>query len=183
MTPITNVLLMKHWLRSVHDKSFNNHRPKSGHSLAGMRTASGGVQKVDAMEDIVENAKIPSVMDDPSSEAVAKVYASAYLNAAGDRGDDAVEELESFVNDVLGKNAAFANLLLGGLVNSDERVGLVDRAVKPFASEFFVNFLKVLAHHERLGLIRQIFAVAKREQEKRSGKQRVQVQRDRKSVV
>ena len=131
------------------------------------------------MEDIVENAKIASVMDDPSSQAVAQVYATAYLNAAGDRISEAIEELESFVNDVLGKNVGFANLLLGGLVNSDERVGLIDRTVKPFASEFFVNFLKVLAHHERLSLVRQIYTIAKREFEKRSGLQRVQVQSSR----
>ena len=131
------------------------------------------------MEDIVENAKIESVMADPSSQAVAQVYATAYLNAAGTHGDGAVEELESFVNDILSKNAAFANLLLGGLINSDERAGLIDRTVKPFASEFFVNFLKVLVHPERLSLLRQICVVVVREHEKRSGKQRVQVQSSR----
>ena len=128
------------------------------------------------MEDIQENARVESVMSDPNSEAVAKVYSTAYLNAAGSRIDEAVEELESFVKDVLGKNAGFANLLLGGLISSDERVGMIDRTLKPFASEFFVNYLKVLVHHERLGLIRQIYTVAKREHEKRSGKQRVQIQ-------
>lgn len=125
--------------------------------------------------DLAENSRVASVLEDPSTQAVAQVYATAFLNAAADKAADAVEELCSFATDVLAQQPEFRALLCGGALNRDEQLRLIDRVVKPRASEFLTNFLSVLAHHDRGELIPQIASQAELEFEKRSGKQRVQV--------
>jgi F-type H+-transporting ATPase subunit delta len=46
----------------------------------------------------------PTVLEDPSSKAVARVYAVAYLDAARSAGEqNPVEEIESFQVDVLAR--------------------------------------------------------------------------------
>lgn len=127
------------------------------------------------MVEVAENARVRSVLEDPSSQAIAQTYASSYLNAAGDKSVDAIEELTSFVDDVLQRNSEFSYLLDKGVLNRDRQLALIERIVKPLASEFFTNFLRVLVHHDRTDLLRQIAAAAVLENERRSGKQRVQV--------
>jgi len=61
------------------------------------------------------------------------------------------------------------------MVNRDQKLALIDRVVAGRASEMFTNFLRVLARHDRLGLLPLILAQCGFENEKRSGKKRVQV--------
>jgi len=128
-----------------------------------------------ANAEVSEQARVRSVLEDPSSQAIARTYALAFLNAAGADAAAAVEELTSFVVDVLEKNAEFRALLCGGMLNHDERLQLIDKVVKPRATEMFANFLVVLSRHDRTELIEQICAAATLEYEVRSGRQRVQV--------
>jgi len=52
------------------------------------------------------------VLEDPSSKAVARVYAVAYVDAAAASGEqNPVEEFASFQNDILSQKPDFANLL------------------------------------------------------------------------
>jgi F-type H+-transporting ATPase subunit delta len=132
------------------------------------------------MADLSETARVASVLEDPSSQAVAQVYANSYLNIAGANAAGAVEELQSFCDDVLGRNDEYRNLLVGAVLNRDDQFSLVERTVRPHASELFSNFLCVLARHERLGLVEQIAFIAQREHEKRTGHRRVQVSSSRK---
>ncbi len=127
------------------------------------------------MSEVAENARVRSVLEDPSSQAIAQTYAFSYLDAAGDKSAEAVEELTSFVDDVLNRNADFGYLFSKGVLNRDRLLELIERVVKPSASEFFTNFLRVLVHHDRTDLLSQIAAAAVLENEQRSGKQRVQV--------
>lgn len=114
-------------------------------------------------------------LEDPSAQAVARVYALAYLDAAANVGEaNPLEELESF-RDVLNQQPQFADLLTSELTSQDEKVGLIERVVQPRASEFFTNFLKVLAHHERLDLLPIIVRLCSAEQESRNGQRRVTV--------
>ena len=131
------------------------------------------------MADVTDNARIPSVLEDPSSQAIAQIYATSFLNAAGANAADVLEELISFVTDVLAKQPAFRKLFEPGMLNRDDRIQLVERSIRPFASKSLGNFLVVLARHERLELIEQIARVAQREHEKRTGHQRVQVSSSR----
>jgi len=120
--------------------------------------------------------RIPSVMEDPSVQSVAKVYAIAYLESAGDSGvEAATSELASFVDQVLSRQTEFDQLLRGTALGPDEKLRLIDRVVSGRATELFTNFLKVLANHGRLDLLPAIRHVAELEGERRAGKRRVGV--------
>ena len=127
------------------------------------------------MVDVPEKSRIDTVLDDPSTLAIARVYATAFLNAAGDKAADGIEELESFLDDVLAKKSKFEAMLTTGLLNRDEKLSLIERVVVPHSSEFFADALRILGNHDRLDLLNEILAVARLEHEKRNGQQRVQV--------
>ena len=121
--------------------------------------------------------RIASVMEDPSTIQIARVYASAFLDAAKATVgvDSALEEGQSFVDDVLAKNAEFERMLVSPMVNKDLKVKLIDRTVAGRGSEFFTNFLRVLARHDRLDLLPSILQAARIQNERSSGRKRVSV--------
>jgi len=128
------------------------------------------------MVDANDTTRSAQVLEDPSSQAVARVYASAYLNAAASAGDaDPLEELSSFQNDVVTAHPQLADILSSELFSSEQKLGLLERTIFPVASPFFANFLKVLAEHDRLALIPQILNEAIAEHERRVGQKRIQV--------
>jgi F-type H+-transporting ATPase subunit delta len=121
-----------------------------------------------------KDARVKSVLDDPSTQAISRVYAMAFLDAAGDDGAGAIEEFDSFI-DVLDSHDDFRSVFLSGMMNRDEQLGVIDRVVAPRGSEQFANFLRVLAEHDRLSLLPAVLALAKLELEKRNGQQRIEV--------
>lgn len=128
------------------------------------------------MESQDTRSRLPSIMEDPGARSVAKVYSDAYLEAAGAEGvQGALEELNSFVSDVLAANPEFDHMLRTQELNVDAKLQLIDRVVIPRATPLFGNFLRVVAHHDRLELIPLIADLAVRESERRSGQRRVQV--------
>ncbi len=107
------------------------------------------------MQQQSELARIAHVLEDPKAEQVARVYADALLKVVSkSEAEGQIEELTSFVDDVLRKNPEFANILLSGLVHRDEKLALLDRTITPRATPVIANFLKVLAKHDRLDLFR-----------------------------
>ncbi|MFH5806013.1 ATP synthase F1 subunit delta [Alienimonas sp. DA493] len=127
------------------------------------------------LAELAQAARHKSVMEDPSSTAIARTYADAFLRASGDAVDDVLEEFTSFQDDVLTPNPAFERMLLGSATSTDEKLGLIERAVAPHASTTFANFLRVLARHGRLELFPQILGEAHVAREAELGKQRVTV--------
>jgi len=120
--------------------------------------------------------RIESVMEDPHLGAIARVYADAFLNSIpGDRLHDALEEFRSFVTEVLDRQPDFARLILSGTVSRDQKLELIDRVVAGRGSELFTSFLRVLARHDRLDLVRLVLAQCDIEAERRSGRKRIQV--------
>jgi F-type H+-transporting ATPase subunit delta len=120
--------------------------------------------------------RISSVMEDPSAQAVARVYAEAFLDAASAAGaGDALEEFTSFVDDVLAPNHELQAILLSAIVGRDQKIGLIERIVGKTGSQLFTNFLKVLASHERLDLLPLVLSESRTMHEKRTGRGRVQV--------
>ncbi|TXT28584.1 MAG: F-type H+-transporting ATPase subunit delta [Planctomycetota bacterium] len=121
--------------------------------------------------------RVRSVMDDPSVMQIARVYASAFLDAAKSTVgvDAALEEGQSFVDDVLSKNAEFERLLVSPMTNRDDKLKLIDRVVAGRGSDFFVNFLRVLARHDRLDILPAVLQAARIANERQSGRKRVSV--------
>lgn len=116
------------------------------------------------------------VLEDPSAKAVAHVYVNAFLDSAvGANQNELLEEFTSFNDEVLEKNPEFNSILTSEMTSVEQKLGVIDRVVRPRASTLFANFLSVLAKHERLGLLPLILAEAWTESERRSGKRRVQV--------
>ena len=113
---------------------------------------------------------------DPQTQAVARIYADAFLDAAP-AGDMAslLEEFSSFVSEVLDKQPDFRTLLTSAMISRDEKLAVIARAVAPVASPAFANFLSVVAKHERLDLLTQILYETQRQHEIRTGRGRVQV--------
>jgi F-type H+-transporting ATPase subunit delta len=126
------------------------------------------------MADLADTAHIPSVMEDPSTRSVARVYAVALLDAAGSAAGEVLDEYQSFVEAMAGQ-PAFNRLLASPAVTSDQKLAILERVVAGRGSELFINFLRVLARHGRLELIPAVLDQARREQETRAGKRRMQV--------
>ena len=120
--------------------------------------------------------RVKSVLEDPSAHAIARVYANAFLDAAASVNvDESLEELASFLDDVLAAHPRFESLLLSGMVNRDQRVAIIDRVVAPHGSEFLTSFLRVLARHDRLELLPLILRESQSLHEARCGRKRVEV--------
>jgi len=66
-------------------------------------------------------------MEDPSSQALARTYADALLDAAGSGTTEVLEELTSFVDDVLAKLPQLRDVFFSRVVGRDEKIHLVDR--------------------------------------------------------
>lgn len=128
------------------------------------------------MADQEIQTRVKSVLEDPSAQQVSRVYANAFLDAAAAAEvDDPLEELASFIDDVLAAHPEFEQLLLSGIVSRDEKLALINRVVAPFGSEFFTNFLRVLAQHDRLELLALILSESRTLNDERTGRKRVQV--------
>jgi F-type H+-transporting ATPase subunit delta len=92
---------------------------------------------------------------DVSEERVARVYAQAFMDVIGKSADATalVEEFGSFVADVVQKLPQLKSVLFSQLVPAESKEQMLDRMVKDRATVTVLNFLKVLARHERLPLV------------------------------
>jgi F-type H+-transporting ATPase subunit delta len=104
---------------------------------------------------------------DVAGQQVAAVYAKALLGAteaaaAKSPGttEKTLDEFGSLVTEVLNRHPKFDAILSSGLIEPDAKVGILDRTLAGRVSPLLLNFLKVVAHHGRLGLIRAIHAAA-----------------------
>ena len=95
---------------------------------------------------------------DIGRKQIARVYAKALIGAAEKSGatDSLIVELDSLVDDVLGKFPGFEATLSSPRLSPDEKAQLLDRVFVGRMSEEMNTFLKVLCQHERLDCLRQI---------------------------
>lgn len=116
------------------------------------------------------------VLEDPSAKAVARVYAVAFLDAAASTGaEEPLQELTALWDEVLAPRPEALRLLTSEATSRDDKLGMIERAVAPNASELLTNFLRVLARHERLNLLPVILTEAWKEHEARSNQKRVTI--------
>lgn len=128
------------------------------------------------MSDSSTKQRSDNALEDPGALAVATMYARSYMSSAAQNGVAAPEEeLNSLVDDVLGKYPEFQNLLMSDSVGRDDKLGIVDRVIAPKSSDFFANFLRVLIRHGRISMLPMIQSVLAQLQEVAAGKRRVRV--------
>jgi F-type H+-transporting ATPase subunit delta len=119
--------------------------------------------------------KLPTY--DTGSWRAAAVYAQSLIAAAMQAGKtaDVVQEYDSLVDDVLDKVPNLEGVLNSGFVEEDVKVAMLEKAFGKSASPVFLSFLKVVARHGRLDMLRLIHLQVHEEYTKVQGKVRVLV--------
>ncbi len=113
------------------------------------------------MSEQVANSESAGKLD-PAQQRLGAIYADALLAATEKAGqtEEVLAELDSFVHEILDDHPKFEAILNSGIVSSDEKKQIIERAVGGKVSALLSNFLKVLAAHARLNAIRVIQRVA-----------------------
>lgn len=115
---------------------------------------------------------------DVNAEKIGSVYAEALFGAADNdlsRVREILNEFHEFIQEVLDAYPAFETLLSSRLVSSEEKLGILERAFRKSASPLFLDFLRVLARHERLDCLRAIYSQANQLYDKLGGRVRVEI--------
>lgn len=112
---------------------------------------------------------------DVAAESVAGVYARALLGAAGGQAEAAVAELDEFVAGVLDAFPKFDAILGSAAIAEAEKLRMLDATIGRSASKQLLNFLKVLAQHGRLDIVRPIQRAAHAQLDELLGRVRVEV--------
>lgn len=95
---------------------------------------------------------------DVDVEKLARVYAQAGLDAAGDHQSQQalVDELNAVVSEVLNRHPELEKIFASALVSQDDKLGMLDRVFSGKLTDKALNFLKVIAKHGRLGYLRAV---------------------------
>jgi F-type H+-transporting ATPase subunit delta len=114
---------------------------------------------------------------DPGAQRVAEVYAKAFIAAAEKAGDTAaaLEELTAIESEVLERFPRLRSLLSSGFISAADKVQIVDRTFNGRVSSLVLNFLRVLAEHERLEVLRDVIRAARAQFDQMRGLLRVEV--------
>lgn len=109
---------------------------------------------------------------DPSVERIARVYAQAIIEAADRKGcrDEVLDELGSFVRDVLPKVPRAHDILASPKVSAEEKGALIDRITAGRMLPTTVHTLHVLARHGRLGLVADVARATRRLADEMAGR-------------
>ncbi|HEY4308158.1 MAG TPA: ATP synthase F1 subunit delta [Pirellulales bacterium] len=114
---------------------------------------------------------------DPGAQRVAEVYAKAFIAAAEKAGATAaaLEELTAIESEVLERFPRLRSLLSSGFISAADKVQIVDRTFNGRVSSLVLNFLRVLAEHERLEVLRDVIRAARAQFDQMRGLLRVEV--------
>lgn len=114
---------------------------------------------------------------DVTEERIARVYAQAFVGAISKTENPAahVEELESLINDVLAIQPKLVELFRSELISAEQKEVVIEKVFASSASTLLLNFLKVLARHERLSVLRTILKFVKKTYAEQMGLAEVQV--------
>ena len=107
---------------------------------------------------MIDKAKNRSSAVNVAAQQVAKVYAKALLGAAekASQTDAVVEELAVVVRDVLDQSPKLEAVFASALISPEEKIHLLDRLFGGRLSGVLLDFLKVVARHGRLDILRSI---------------------------
>jgi F-type H+-transporting ATPase subunit delta len=120
-------------------------------------------------------AKLPTY--DTGRWRVAVVYAKALLGAAeaAKTTDAVLQEFDSLVDDVLDRLPKLEEVFASTFVEEDAKEAMLTKAFANRASPVFLNFLKVVARHGRLDMLRLIHLAFHEEYNKARNRVRVLV--------
>jgi F-type H+-transporting ATPase subunit delta len=110
---------------------------------------------------------------DVSVEKIAAVYAESLLGAGEAQNvplPALVGEFDSLIDDIVQKEPRFAAILASAMISPEEKTAILDRTLGGKASKLFLNFLKVVAKHGRLDILRDIRRQARCLLDKRLGR-------------
>ena len=96
---------------------------------------------------------------DVSADQIGQVYAQSYIGALDNNPElvgQAVEEFDSFLTAYFDANPKFEEILSSRLISTEDKLDIINRTVTS-GSPMFVNFLKVVAKHERMDCLRAIY--------------------------
>ncbi len=118
-----------------------------------------------------------STVFDSGQAHVGAVYAKALLGAAVKAGEAAavVEELDSFVADVLDRLPSLEATLASPRVPAEAKLALLDKSLAGRMSGTLLTFLKVVCRHGRFDCTRAILRAARRQLNELEGRVDVQV--------
>ncbi|MDO4574351.1 MAG: ATP synthase F1 subunit delta [Planctomycetia bacterium] len=125
-----------------------------------------------------KDARFAAELYDVNAEKIGKVYAEALFGVVDDdlsRVRELLGEFKEFIDDVLVVHPGFEKLLSSRLVGADEKIGVLDRVLQGTASRVFLDFLRVVARHERLDCLRAIYTESVRRYDELGGRIRVQI--------
>lgn len=112
---------------------------------------------------------------DSDRQRLGMVYAKALLDAAGDQVDLVMEELDSFVDDVLAHTPKLQNALSSPRLAVEEKNAILDKAFGERMNPTLLRFLKVVVAHERGDCYRDIRNAAQKLYNERRGRVEVVV--------
>jgi F-type H+-transporting ATPase subunit delta len=115
---------------------------------------------------------------DVGAEQLARVYAKAALDAAGDKAaqDLMMDELNAIVDEVLNKYPDIEQVLGSALIAQEEKLGVLDRIFDTRLSASTLSFLKVMSKHGRVGFLRDVVRSAGQLWTRRSGREAIELQ-------
>jgi F-type H+-transporting ATPase subunit delta len=110
------------------------------------------------MSEKVTHHSARETVFDVDVEKLARVYAQAGLDAAGDHKaqQSFVDELRDVVYEVLAKYPGLEKVFGSALVSSEDKLGVIDRVFGKSLSKTALNFVKVIARHGRLEILQAI---------------------------
>ena len=113
----------------------------------------------------------PKESHDSDRQQLATVYAKSLLAATAKAGNtvQVLEQLESFVSDVLGRLPKLEDALRSLRLSSEAKSALIDKAT-PGAEKELNRFLKVVCQHGRADCLREISTAARRMHNEASGR-------------
>lgn len=125
-----------------------------------------------------KKAKSRETVFDVDVEQLARVYAQAALDAAGDSAaqDALMGELQAILADVLDEFPRLEQIFSSALISEEEKAGVLDRVFGARLSTTALSFLKVLSKHGRLGMLRAVVRSAAELWEHRSGREPIELQ-------
>ena len=96
---------------------------------------------------------------DVSADQIGQVYAQSFIGALDNNPElvgQAVEEFDSFLTAYFDANPKFEEILSSRLISTEDKLDIINRTVTS-GSPMFVNFLKVVAKHERMDCLRAMY--------------------------